>query len=472
MSQREHLADTTTLCPDCLERIPGSYEAEDGSVYLSRTCPDHGDADRKVWDSVEHWRWAEQFEPDAPFDPEGEFTVAGHHACLAVVEVTQDCNLSCSYCFASSGPGGKQKSFATVRQLFETVREESGTVPIQLSGGEPTVRDDLPELVAEAAEMGFDHIQINTNGIRIADEDDYAKQLAEAGATAVYLQFDGLESATYESIREVDLAETKQEAIEACSAADLSVVLVPTVVPGVNDHEMGQIVEFALDTPIVESVNFQPVAHFGRVAEHGERFSLDEAARRLAAQLDIEARDLMPVPCCSAYCHTATALARTPVGITAATQFLDDDLYTDVAGSVDESDWLDLVACTPAGKESANEAGACCSPAVDDVPVDSGSCCGSDDSASIGDLPFDPGDLLENVLPVSFTGFMDADAADACRLDNCCVSVPTPDGDLVPFCGYNMTTDDGEYAMRNRNDWGGRPAVGEPVDAELSADDD
>lgn len=456
MSQREHLADTMALCPDCLERIPGTYEAEDGSVYLSRTCPDHGDTDRKVWDSVEHWQWAERFEPDAPFDPEGELTVAGHHACLAVVEVTQDCNLSCSYCFASSGPGGKQKSAAEVRELLETVREESGTVPVQLSGGEPTVRGDLPELVDEATEMGFDHVQINTNGVRIAEEDGYAEALAEAGATAVYLQFDGLEAETYESIREVNLAETKQEAIAACAAADLSVVLVPTVVPGVNDHEMGQIVEFALDTAIVESVNFQPVAHFGRVAEHGDRFSLDEAARRLADQLDIEARDLMPVPCCSAYCHTVTALARTPAGITAATQFLDDDLYTEVAGSVDESDWLDLVACTPAGQESASDAGACCSPSVDDLSAD--------------DLPLDPGDLLANVLPVSFTGFMDADAADACRLDNCCVSVPTPDGDLVPFCGYNVTTDDGEYAMRNRNDWGGRPAVGEPVDAEPGDD--
>ncbi len=476
MSQREQLAETTTLCPDCLERIPGTYEAKDGSVYLSRTCPTHGDADRKVWDSVDHWEWSQNFEPDAPFDPEGEFTVAGHHACLAVVEVTQDCNLSCSYCFASSGPGGKQKPYCDVIDLLDTVREESGTVPIQLSGGEPTVRDDLPEIVADAAEKGFEHIQVNTNGIRIAEEDGYAEKLVEAGATAVYLQFDGLESETYEAIREVDLAETKQEAVAACRSAELSVVLVPTVVPGVNDHEMGQIVEFALNTNIVESVNFQPVAHFGRVAEHGERFSLDEAARRLADQLGIGARDLMPVPCCSAYCHTATALARTPGGITAATQFLDDDLYTDVAGSVDESDWLDLVACTPAGKDSANDAGACCSPDFSSVDVDSdsgGSCCGpAKDTSPLDSIPLDPGDLLENVLPVSFTGFMDADAADACRLDNCCVSVPTPDGELVPFCGYNMTTDDGEYAMRNRNDWGGRPAVDEPVDAEPTTTDD
>jgi uncharacterized radical SAM superfamily Fe-S cluster-containing enzyme len=78
-------------------------------------------------------------------------------------------------------------------------------------------------------------------------------------------------------------------------------------------------------------------------------------------------------------------------------------------------------------------------------------------------LPTGADELLDRVLPVSLTGFMDADAGDAERLDNCCISVPTPDGELVPFCGYNMTTDDGRYAIRNRNEWGGRPSVTEAV---------
>jgi hypothetical protein len=77
---------------------------------------------------------------------------------------------------------------------------------------------------------------------------------------------------------------------------------------------------------------------------------------------------------------------------------------------------------------------------------------------------------MEQVLPVSFTGFMDADAADAGRLDNCCVSVPAESGELVPFCAYNMTTDTGEYAIRNREGWGGRPAVGKPFQAEAEAE--
>ena len=446
------LESTTSLCPDCLQRVPGDYVTDGESVFLHRDCPDHGETTRNVWESLDHWEWADRFEPDAAFDPEGDFTIDNDHACLAVVEVTSDCNLSCSYCFASSGPGGTHKPFGEIEALFETILDSGGPRPLQLSGGEPTVRDDLPDLVERAGEMGFEHVQVNTNGIALSERDGYAKRLAEAGVTAIYLQFDGLTAETYEAIREVDLADTKRAAVDACREAGLSVVLVPTVVPGVNDHEMGDIVRYALDNrDVVEAVNFQPVAHFGRYEENEGRFSLDAAARRLAEGFDgLDARDLMPVPCCSAYCQSATGLLPSDSGPVPVTRFLSDDLFTNVSGMVDESDWMELIAKTPAGGEAACK---------------SASCCGGDVS-----LPAEADELLDRVLPVSLTGFMDADAADAERLDNCCISVPTEDGELVPFCGYNMTTDDGEYALRNRNGWGGRPAVNEPVPASEEAD--
>jgi len=439
------LDSTTSLCPECLERVPGEYEARDGSVYLTRTCPDHGTTARKVWESLSHWEWAGRFQPDAEFDPDSDLVVDNDHACLAVVEVTQDCNLSCSYCFASSGPGGKHRPFEEVVDLLEVVVDSGGPRPVQFSGGEPTVRDDLPDLVERAREMGFGHVQVNTNGIALAERDGYAERLAEAGVTAIYLQFDGLRSETYREIRGVDLAETKRRAVEACRRAGLSVVLVPTVVPGTNDHEMGDIVQYALENiDVVQSVNFQPVAHFGRYESHDGRFSLDEAASRLAETLEsVGPRDLMPIPCCSSYCQSATALLPTDTGPVPVTQFLDDAVFRDLSGMVDESDWMELIASTPAGKDAA-----CCTSG----------CCGGDLR-----IPDEAGELLERALPISLTGFMDADAADVGRLDNCCISVPTPSGDLVPFCGYNMTTEDGEYALRNRYDWGGRPAVDEPV---------
>jgi uncharacterized radical SAM superfamily Fe-S cluster-containing enzyme len=440
MAQEGVLATATSLCPDCLERVPGRYERRDGGVFLTRECPTHGTASRRVWGSFDHWEWAADFGPD-PVHDGGDLTVDPDHACLAVVEVTEDCNLSCSYCFASSGPGGTHRSRETVEAMLDTVADAGGR-PVQFSGGEPTVRDDLPALVESARERGIDHVEVNTNGIRLATEDGYARRLADAGVTALYLQFDGLTSETYERIREVDLLAEKRDAIAACRDADLPVVLVPTVVPGVNDDEMGDIVRFALDNrDIVRSVNFQPVAHFGRYARNDGRFALDDAARSLAAQLDaVEPRDLLPAPCCSAYCQIGTALLPpemdegTP---TPLTRYLDDGLWDAVTSLVDEGDYMELLAGTAAGEEWACKTAGCCGV----------------------DPPGEVGDLFDEVVPVSITGFMDADAADVDRLSNCCLSVPTTDGDLVPFCGYNMTTTDGEYALRTRNDWGGRPTV-------------
>ena len=452
MSQiKRRLESTTSLCPSCLTRIPGEYVTDDSSVYLHRECPEHGETTRKVWDSLDHWEWAKQFQPDAEFNPDGDFTVSNDHACLAVIEVTSDCNLSCSFCFASSGPGGTHRSFETVEKLLQTIVKSGGPRPIQFSGGEPTVRDDLPEIVERAGQMGFEHIQINTNGIELVEKKGYASRLSDAGVTAIYLQFDGLQSETYEAIRGVDLADLKREAVKTCREAGLSVVLVPTIVPGTNDHEMGDIVRYALENrDIVESVNFQPVAHFGRYETNDGRFSLDTAAKRLAEGFEvIEPRDLMPVPCCSAYCQSATGLLPSEQGPVPVTKFLSADLFTNISGLVDESDWMELIAKTPAGGEAA------CQTA---------NCCGGDAPS----LPAGADEMLDRVLPISLTGFMDADAADAGRLDNCCISVPTEDGELVPFCGYNMTTDDGEYALRNRNNWGGRPGVNEP----LPIDDD
>ena len=457
MSQRGTLAETTSLCPDCLKQVPGRYEERDGGVFLTRDCPDHGTESRRVWGSHDHWEWASEFGP-APEHDGGDLAVDDDHACLAVVEVTDDCNLSCSYCFASSGPGGDHRSADEVDALLDTVADAGGR-PIQFSGGEPTVRDDLPELVERARSRGIDHVEVNTNGIRLATEAGYADALADAGVTAIYLQFDGLTSETYETIREVDLLEEKHAAIAACRDAGLPVVLVPTVVPDVNDHEMGDIVRFALENrDVIRSVNFQPVAHFGRYATDDGRFAIDTATRLLADQIgSLEPRDMLPAPCCSAYCQIGTAFVPQDANPAASgsgstdggsgaeefvplTKYIDDQLWGMLSGMVDEDDYMELLAGTAAGEEWACKTAGCCGV----------------------DVPGGVEGLFDEVVPVSFTGFMDADAADVNRLSNCCISVPTTDGDLVPFCGYNMTTDDGEYALRNRNGWGGRPSVDEP----------
>ena len=428
---------TTSLCPTCLEPAPGRYVEQEGRVRLERTCPEHGGSSEPVWANAEHWAWAKGYGP--PELPEGDLQVANQHACLAVVEVTQGCNL-CSFCFASSGPGGEHLPREEVIELLEVVRSDGGPRPIQFSGGEPTIRDDLPELVAQARGMGFEHIEVNTNGIRLAQEEGYAQELSEAGVSAIYLQFDGFEAATHQAIRDADLTGVKERAIQACQAAGLPVILVCTVVKGTNEHELGDIVRYALEhREAIRSINFQPVFHAGRFAGEEELFSLDAVACTLAEQLPfLEAKDLLPVPCCSAYCQAATALLPDGEGgAVPLTRFLSQELWEELAGLVTEADWMEVLAGTPKAR---------------DRSAFLASCCGLE-------VPGGAEELVEEILPVAITGFMDASSADVDRLETCCIAVPTKQDGLVPFCAYNMTTRDGRYALRERYGWGGRSQV-------------
>ncbi|MQY61895.1 radical SAM protein, partial [archaeon] len=117
---------------------------------------------------------------------------------------------------------------------------------LQFSGGEPTIRKDLFELVKKAKELGFHHVEVNTNGLLLAQSVDFCRGLLESGVSTVYLQFDGLTSDVYKFTRGVDLLDVKMKAIENCREAGLSIVLVVTLIKGVNDHQIGDIIRFAI----------------------------------------------------------------------------------------------------------------------------------------------------------------------------------------------------------------------------------
>ena len=159
-----------------------------------------------------------------------------------MVEVTRRCDLCCPLCFASSGASGVDRPFEELCEEFRFVAEKQGSGILQLSGGEPTVREDLPELIRAAGGMGFAGIQLNTNGLRLAGEAGYTRRLKESGLSWVYLQFDGVDDAPYRALRGRPLADTKRRAVERCAEAGLNVVLVATLKPGVNVDRVGEIV--------------------------------------------------------------------------------------------------------------------------------------------------------------------------------------------------------------------------------------
>jgi len=270
---------TTSLCPHCFRRIPALRIVEKDSVYLRKRCPEHGDLpDVLLWRNspTSYQEWARPHAdaiPDStipsqngcPYDC-GLCAAHKQKTCTAILEVTHRCNLHCPVCFAASGmDAAPDPGMDRIAEILEMLRERTHCSPIQLSGGEPALREDLPEIVALARKMGFDHVQVNTNGLRLAQDPDFGQALRDAGTAVVYLQFDGMTDSVYRQIRGADLLSHKMKAVERCAELKLGVILVPTLMKNVNDGQIGAIIQFAKKwMPAVKGVHFQPMTYLGR----------------------------------------------------------------------------------------------------------------------------------------------------------------------------------------------------------------
>ena len=305
---KQTIRETRSVCPVCLKNLPAVLTRRDGGqIRLEKTCPEHGFFEVPVWQGkMDFDKWLLETEPLPESSglccPENCGICPEHETgtCCALLEVTGRCNLRCRYCFADGGAGEDLPLDACKAAIREIVRQ-SGQPLLQLSGGEPTLRDDLPELVRYARETGCSYTQVNTNGIRLAEDPAYARRLADAGLDIVFLQFDGTRDDIYRTLRGRELLETKLEAIRVCSGLHIGVTLVPTVVRGVNDDNLGEIVRLAARlAPGVRGVHFQPVSYFGRYPtepEEGERYTLDMLMTDLADQAGIPAESFMPSRC-------------------------------------------------------------------------------------------------------------------------------------------------------------------------------
>ena len=327
-------------------------------------------------------------------------------------------------------------SIGEIERWCRSLLERAPGGNVQLSGGEPTMRDDLPQVIALGRFLGFSHLQLNTNGLRLAADVEYAETLAAAGLGTVFLQFDGVDDAAHLALRGRPLATLKERALEHCARAGLGVVLVPTVVRGVNLGELGRILDFALEhLPTVRGLHLQPLALLGRYPEVGAagdaRVTLPDVMRELAAQSAgrIALEDLAPGDCEHALCSFSREYLRDADGALVA-------LRRDAAESCGCGD-------APAGRshgalrptdKAAHVARRWSAPAK--------SCC---DAAQPPDDQW--GAILRqvraNTFSVSAMAFQDAWTIDLERLRHCYLHVLAADGRLVPFCAYNLTDADG-----------------------------
>ncbi|NCC25331.1 MAG: radical SAM protein [Deltaproteobacteria bacterium] len=432
------LRRTESLCPECLARIPAQIEIQGDDAVLAKTCPEHGEFRTVVWRGrprLVDWsrpkipsrptRPATRVDRGCPFDC-GLCPEHGQHTCTALLEITERCDLGCPVCFAESGSSGlPDPNLETVAMWFDRVMEASGPCNIQISGGEPTMRPDLEAIVAMGRERGFGLLQLNTNGLRLAADSDLAGRLREAGLDSIFLQFDGQDEGVQRRIRGRDLRTEKAKAVENAIRAGLGVVLVPTVVQGLNDGLLWDMIRFALEAGEgVRGVHFQPMSHFGRVPPELagiERLTLPELMTGLEEQSQgqIRIEDFAPPGCEHSMCSFHAVYVRdgrTGLGRRSGSRTACCQAPRPAAEGADRSKAF------TARQWSAPETGA------------------GDGFA-----------LIRNrIFSISAMAFQDAWTLDLERLQGCCIHVVAPDGRLVPFCAWNLTSVRGQALYRGR----------------------
>jgi hypothetical protein len=472
--EEAHLKETESVCPVCIKRIKATRLLQGNEVFLIKECKEHGFFRTVIWrgePSMSEWRRPKPpahpdlcygtVEKGCPFDC-GLCEAHTQVPCSVLLEVTDRCNLNCAVCFSDSGRGeAEDRSLEKITGLLERAMRAVGPSNLQLSGGEPTLRDDLPEIVEVARRVGYSFIQVNTNGLRLASDRVYVRRLLDAGLSSVFLQFDGVDDEIYRSLRGRALLDKKIMAVRNCEEAGLGVVLVPTLVRGVNSSSVGAMVRQALQlAPTVRGIHFQPISYFGRFPEkNGDegRFTLPELMRCLEEQTGglIKVTDFSPPGCEHAHCscHATYMLSSEgslrPLGAEKGDGCCPADLGE---GGVRKT--VETVSrrwTLPSSASFSN-------PPL--LLKKATCCCNNNLGVTRVEGPLDLDVFLQEGAARSFTisamAFQDADNLDLERLRGCCISVISPDGMLVPFCAYNLTSREGKGLYRHPNELGWR----------------
>ena len=438
------------LCPVCLAVCPAEQVERGGRVILRRQCAKHGTRESLVLSDASWWRWSRKFlrpgrapvpatptEHGCPYDcgfcPEHQ-----QHACVTVFEITESCNLTCPACFAGDAHA-VHSSLDDVRGMIDgLLRAEGGSADVvMLSGGEPTLHPEFFEIADLVRAQSIRYLIVNSNGIRFARDAAFAGAVAERDML-VYLQFDGFEAATYRTLRgRDDLLEVKLRALEHLAAARARVVLVATVVKGVNDHEVGSVVRFGAEHPAVRAVSLQPQFGEGRFVAFDpmDRMTVTDVIAAVDRDSGLFTRDdFVPVPCCDPMCTAATYAYVNDGKITPVTQLVPvetyleylenaampnlSQVYRDDAAEMREVLMRLYSKSAPPGTERQAAAFFCaCEPLLEGLD-------------SVDDLP-------DRVFAVTIEGFMDRHTFDVSRVTQCCIQEALPDGRIIPFCAYN-----------------------------------
>jgi len=468
---------TKSLCPQCLKVIDADVYEEDGKILMKKSCEEHGEFDDIYWSDADLYekfaQWGSkdnegsagiqitESDKGCPFDcglcPEHKSSTM-----LALIDLTNRCNQRCPICFANSAVAGYlyEPTMKQLEEMMKLLRSEVPPCPaIQFAGGEPTLRENFVEIVKMARNFGFSHIQVATNGIAMAKSVEFCHELKEAGLHTVYLQFDGVTEEPYKILRGYPALKTKLKAIENCWAGEIkSVVLVPTLMKGVNDDQMGDMVRFAAkNLHIIKGVNVQPIAFEGRVDESERkkgRITIPDSIKLLEEQTDgeIPRESFYPVPFVLPISYFVEAWKDIPqLEFTvhphcgAATYvFVEHGKFIPITEFIDVEGFMEFL------KDASTEM---TRSKLGKIRAVAGFVSALRKFIDKDKMPKGLDDTLEGVLRTGdreaiaefhrkalFIGimhFQDAYNYDLERVKRCGIHYATPDGRIIPFCSYN-----------------------------------
>jgi 7,8-dihydro-6-hydroxymethylpterin dimethyltransferase len=435
-----------SVCSTCYEKIEAKIVFQDEKVLMLKRCPRHGKETVLIADDIDYYRRCREVfikTPEMPYVYNtpvkwgcpydcGLCTDHEQHSCLSLIEITDFCNLQCPICYSESGPSRQQfRSLEQIESMLDAVvRNEHEPDVVQISGGEPTLHSDFFAVLDMARARPIKHLMVNTNGVRIARDEEFARRLVDyMPGFEIYLQFDSFKEAALRSLRGVDLRDVREQALERLNRLGVSTTLVVTLKKGLNDSEIGRIVDFALAQPCVRGVTFQPIQAAGRLENYDaavDRLTLTEVRRGILEQTSVfRSEDIIPVPCHPDSLAMAYAL-KVGGNVIPLTGLIDPQVLISGRRNTivfEQDDDLKAHIFKLFATNHSPESGIatlkdllCCLPMAA-VPEGLG---------------------YENLFRIIIMQFIDAHAFDVRSVKKSCVHIVHPDGRLIPFDTYNL----------------------------------